>query len=111
MDLLSIQDRPRGWEFPACSLSAESPSLSGSSVATTVSPTRQAPASCAPEPQRRLGAVLVIALIVIAAAASLLAKLDGQDSRNAFLHGSKVQNFYLPPYPPHPNTLIVGLSK
>jgi hypothetical protein len=50
----------------------------------------------------------VIALIVIAAAASLLAKLDGQDSRNAFLHGSKVQNFYLPPYP---NALIVGLSK
>ncbi|MEV8371821.1 ABC transporter substrate-binding protein [Kribbella sp. NPDC056861] len=32
-------------------------------------------------------------------------------ARNAFLHGSKVQNFYLPPYPPYPNTLIVGLSK
>ncbi|MFI6680428.1 ABC transporter substrate-binding protein [Kribbella sp. NPDC050470] len=29
-------------------------------------------------------------------------------ARNAFLHGSKVQNFYLPPYP---NVLIVGLSK
>jgi peptide/nickel transport system substrate-binding protein len=32
-------------------------------------------------------------------------------ARNAFLHGSKVQNFYLPPYPPYPNTLILGLSK
>jgi peptide/nickel transport system substrate-binding protein len=32
-------------------------------------------------------------------------------ARNAFLHGSKVQNFYLPAYPPYPNTLIVGLSK
>ncbi len=32
-------------------------------------------------------------------------------ARNAFLHGSKVQNFYLPPYPPYPNMLIVGLSK
>jgi peptide/nickel transport system substrate-binding protein len=32
-------------------------------------------------------------------------------ARNAFLHGSKVQNFYLPPYPPYANTLIVGLSK
>jgi peptide/nickel transport system substrate-binding protein len=32
-------------------------------------------------------------------------------ARNAFLHGSKVQNFYLPPYPPYPNTLIVALSK
>jgi peptide/nickel transport system substrate-binding protein len=32
-------------------------------------------------------------------------------ARNAFLHGSKVQNFYLPQYPPYPNTLIVGLSK
>jgi len=32
-------------------------------------------------------------------------------ARNAFLHGSKVQNFYLPPYPPYPNVLIVGLSK
>ncbi|MGC4943025.1 ABC transporter substrate-binding protein [Kribbella sp. DT2] len=30
---------------------------------------------------------------------------------NAFLHGSKVQNFYLGAYPPYPNTLIVGLSK
>jgi peptide/nickel transport system substrate-binding protein len=32
-------------------------------------------------------------------------------ARNAFLHGSKVQNFYLPPYPPYPNALILGLSK
>lgn len=32
-------------------------------------------------------------------------------ARNAFLHGSKVQDFYLPAYPPYPNTLIVGLSK
>jgi peptide/nickel transport system substrate-binding protein len=32
-------------------------------------------------------------------------------ARNAFLHGSKVQNFYLSPYPPYPNQLIVGLSK
>ncbi|MDX2968821.1 ABC transporter substrate-binding protein [Kribbella solani] len=32
-------------------------------------------------------------------------------ARNAFLHGSKVQNFYLPPYPPYANVLIVGLSK
>lgn len=32
-------------------------------------------------------------------------------ARNAFLHGSKVQNFYLSAYPPYPNTLIVGLSK
>jgi peptide/nickel transport system substrate-binding protein len=32
-------------------------------------------------------------------------------ARNAFLHGSNVQNFYLPPYPPYPNVLIVGLSK
>ena len=30
---------------------------------------------------------------------------------NAFLHGSKVQNFYLSSYPPYANTLIVGLSK
>ncbi|MEU8227249.1 ABC transporter substrate-binding protein [Kribbella sp. NPDC048915] len=32
-------------------------------------------------------------------------------ARNAFLHGSKVQNFYLSSYPPYPNQLIVGLSK
>jgi peptide/nickel transport system substrate-binding protein len=32
-------------------------------------------------------------------------------ARNAFLHGSQVQNFYLPPYPPYPNALILGLSK
>ncbi|MEV0790716.1 ABC transporter substrate-binding protein [Kribbella sp. NPDC050459] len=32
-------------------------------------------------------------------------------ARNAFLHGSKVQNFYLSAYPPYPNQLIVGLSK
>jgi peptide/nickel transport system substrate-binding protein len=32
-------------------------------------------------------------------------------ARNAYLHGSKVQNFYLPSYPPYPNVLIIGLSK
>jgi peptide/nickel transport system substrate-binding protein len=32
-------------------------------------------------------------------------------ARNAFLHGSKVQNFYLSAYPPYPNQLIIGLSK
>ncbi|MFF0268610.1 ABC transporter substrate-binding protein [Kribbella sp. NPDC004536] len=32
-------------------------------------------------------------------------------ARNAFLHGSKVQNFYLSSYPPYANTLIIGLSK
>jgi peptide/nickel transport system substrate-binding protein len=32
-------------------------------------------------------------------------------ARNAFLHGSKVQNFYLPPHPPYPNVLTVGLSR
>jgi peptide/nickel transport system substrate-binding protein len=32
-------------------------------------------------------------------------------ARNAFLHGSKVQNFYLSSYPPYANTLILGLSK
>ena len=32
-------------------------------------------------------------------------------ARNAFLHGSKVQNFYLSAYPPYPNQLIVGLNK
>jgi peptide/nickel transport system substrate-binding protein len=32
-------------------------------------------------------------------------------ARNAFLHGSKVQNFYLASYPPYPNVLGVGLSK
>ncbi|MFF1816515.1 ABC transporter substrate-binding protein [Kribbella sp. NPDC058245] len=32
-------------------------------------------------------------------------------ARNAFLHGSKVQEFYLPAYPPYPNTLVMGLSK
>jgi peptide/nickel transport system substrate-binding protein len=32
-------------------------------------------------------------------------------ARNAFLHGSKVQDFYLSAYPPYPNQLIVGLSK
>ncbi|TDD20406.1 ABC transporter substrate-binding protein [Kribbella turkmenica] len=32
-------------------------------------------------------------------------------ARNAFLHGSKVQNFFLPPYPPYPNVLTVGLSR
>jgi peptide/nickel transport system substrate-binding protein len=32
-------------------------------------------------------------------------------ARNSFLHGSKVQNFYLPGYPPYPNVLTLGLSK
>jgi peptide/nickel transport system substrate-binding protein len=32
-------------------------------------------------------------------------------ARNAFMHGSKVQNFYLPAYPPYANVLTVGLSK
>ncbi|MFI5707854.1 ABC transporter substrate-binding protein [Kribbella sp. NPDC051620] len=32
-------------------------------------------------------------------------------ARTAFLHGSKVQNFYLPSYPPYPNVLTLGLSK
>lgn len=32
-------------------------------------------------------------------------------AKNAFLRGSKVANFYLPPYPPYPNTLTVGLTK
>jgi peptide/nickel transport system substrate-binding protein len=32
-------------------------------------------------------------------------------ARNAFLHGSKVQNFYLPSYPPYPNLLTIGVSK
>jgi peptide/nickel transport system substrate-binding protein len=31
-------------------------------------------------------------------------------ARNAFLHGSKVTNFYLPPYPPYPNVMTVGLT-
>lgn len=32
-------------------------------------------------------------------------------AKNAFLHGSNVANFYLPPYPPYPNLLVVGLAK
>ncbi|WP_405058221.1 ABC transporter substrate-binding protein [Kribbella sp. NBC_01505] len=32
-------------------------------------------------------------------------------ARNAFLHGSKVAEFYLPAYPPYPNTLVMGLTK
>lgn len=32
-------------------------------------------------------------------------------AKNAFLRGSKVANFYLPPYPPYPNMLVVGLAK
>ncbi|MFF0264582.1 ABC transporter substrate-binding protein [Kribbella sp. NPDC004536] len=32
-------------------------------------------------------------------------------ARNAFLHGSKVQNFYLSSYPPYANQLIIGLAK
>ena len=32
-------------------------------------------------------------------------------ARNTFLHGSKVQNFYLPSYPPAPNLLTIGLKK
>jgi len=31
-------------------------------------------------------------------------------AKNAFLRGSKVANFYLPPYPPYPNMLVVGLA-
>ncbi|WP_163506456.1 ABC transporter substrate-binding protein [Fodinicola acaciae] len=31
-------------------------------------------------------------------------------AKNAFLRGSNVANFYLPPYPPYPSTLTVGLS-
>ncbi|HEX3816263.1 MAG TPA: ABC transporter substrate-binding protein [Mycobacteriales bacterium] len=32
-------------------------------------------------------------------------------AKNAFLRGSQVANFYLPPYPPYPNLLVLGLSK
>jgi peptide/nickel transport system substrate-binding protein len=31
-------------------------------------------------------------------------------ARNAFLRGSNVANFYLPPYPPYGNMLVVGLA-
>ncbi|WP_279579390.1 ABC transporter substrate-binding protein [Fodinicola feengrottensis] len=31
-------------------------------------------------------------------------------AKNAFLRGSKVTNFYLPPYPPYPSVLTVGLT-
>ncbi len=31
-------------------------------------------------------------------------------ARNAFLRGSNVANFYLPPYPPYANMLVVGLA-
>jgi len=37
--------------------------------------------------------------------------VGGADAPASFLQGSKVQNFYLPPYPPYPNSLILGLSK
>jgi peptide/nickel transport system permease protein len=52
----------------------------GSSVATAVSPTRQALRRVRRDRSARLGAVLVIVLIVIAVAAPLLAKLEGQDA-------------------------------
>jgi peptide/nickel transport system substrate-binding protein len=32
-------------------------------------------------------------------------------AHNAFLHGSKVANFFIPPYPPYVNTLVVGTAK
>jgi peptide/nickel transport system substrate-binding protein len=32
-------------------------------------------------------------------------------ARNAFLRGSNVANFYLPPYPPYGDVLQVGLAK
>jgi peptide/nickel transport system permease protein len=50
----------------------------GSEVAT-VSPTRQALRRVRRDPSSRFGAALVIALVVVAAAAPLLAKLEGQD--------------------------------
>ena len=50
-----------------------------SSVVTTVSPTRQALRRVRRDRSARFGAILVIALIVIAAAAPLLVKLAGQD--------------------------------
>jgi peptide/nickel transport system permease protein len=52
----------------------------GSSVATAVSPTRQALRRVRRDRSARLGAVLVIVLIVVALAAPLLAKLEGQDA-------------------------------
>jgi peptide/nickel transport system permease protein len=51
-----------------------------SSVAGTVSPTRQALRRVRRDRSARLGAVIVAALIVIAAAAPLLVKLTGQDA-------------------------------
>jgi peptide/nickel transport system permease protein len=51
-----------------------------SSVATAVSPTRQALRRVRRDRSARLGAVLVLVLIVVAAAAPLLAKLEGQDA-------------------------------
>jgi peptide/nickel transport system substrate-binding protein len=32
-------------------------------------------------------------------------------ARNAFLRGSNVANFYLPPYPPYADVLQVGPAK
>jgi peptide/nickel transport system permease protein len=51
-----------------------------SSVATAVSPTRQALRRVRRDRSARLGAVLVVFLIVVAATAPLLAKLEGQDA-------------------------------
>ncbi|MEV6286909.1 ABC transporter permease [Kribbella sp. NPDC051770] len=50
------------------------------SVATAVSPTRQALRRVRRDRSARLGAVLVVVLIIIAAAAPLLVKLEGQDA-------------------------------
>jgi peptide/nickel transport system permease protein len=54
--------------------------LVSSSVVKTVSPTRQALRRVRRDRSARFGALLVIALIVIAAAAPLLVKLAGQDA-------------------------------
>jgi peptide/nickel transport system permease protein len=52
----------------------------GSEVASAVSPTRQAFRRVRRDRSARLGAVLVVALVLIAIAAPLLAKLEGQDA-------------------------------
>jgi peptide/nickel transport system permease protein len=52
----------------------------GSEVVATISPTRQAFRRVRRDRSARLGAVLVIALVLIAATAPLLAKLEGQDA-------------------------------
>src|SRR5262245_31018777 len=51
-----------------------------SSVAGTVSPTRQALRRVRRDRSARIGAIIVAALILIAAAAPLLVKLTGQDA-------------------------------